>query len=115
MTERQDTHHDGLEHRELRRLIAEAERNNETSSALFASDVAREEVYYAHLVKMREKAIKDVRDYEIGRGLRHVVKQMGWRIYDISCEIGYDAATYLSFVGTREELLTKVPDYEGEE
>ena len=115
MIQREDKHHDGLPGRELRRVIAIAERNNSTSQGIYNSPPdgsGNHEYFYNHLLAQRAKAIKAVEDYEAGRGYGQVLNQFGWSVFDISDQIEFNDA-YTSFVGTYEELKERFPNYEG--
>lgn len=100
-------HHKGLVHEELRKLVAEAARDQGMWIHITEREPLRET-----LVQQFDRARRALASFDKGTGFRAILEGQGWEPHDVSDYVSpYDIATYTDFVGTASELKAAYPDY----
>jgi ribosomal protein S20 len=94
----QENIHDGLENSEIRTYLSKTLHTTMHNGAFGGSE--------EYIKEQIEKLQKQLEQVKIRMAIEQLIKQNGWKWWDISDEISYDPKTYFDFVGTPEEFKT---------
>lgn len=106
MSDPTQTHHNYLENKQIRDLLAAEERDVDVSLGLYTTDDQFRNLLVSNLEAARKKLVA----YDRGQAFKSVMDKFGWKVHDVSEWVNYNPLTYRSFIGTDEERERVYPE-----